>query len=101
MAANAADQEQEALFEALEIVGFVNDPQAGGIPRPTEEFADYIGITSIADLVTTTPQDEAERYAKDYNRGENNTFRMQTAHIKKLCYLMYWAPAKMITFSEA
>ena len=29
MAANAVDQEMEALYEALEIVGFINDPQAG------------------------------------------------------------------------
>ena len=90
MAANAADDELQALFEALEVIGFVNDNQQGNIPRPTEEFCEFIGIESLEDLRKGDPHEDARTYFKDYNADQNVHFRMQAAHKSKLAVLIWW-----------
>ena len=89
-AANAAADELQALYEALEVIGFVNDNQQGNIPRPTEEFCDYIGLVSLEDLRTGDPHEDSKTYFKDYNADQNVTFRMQAAHKSKLAVLIWW-----------
>ena len=89
MAANA-DDELQALYEALEVIGFVNDNQQGNIPRPTEEFCDFIGLESLEDLRTGGPHEDSKTYFKDYNADQNVTFRMQAAHKSKLAVLIWW-----------
>ena len=90
MAANAAANELQALYEALEVIGFVNDNQQGNIPRPTEEFCTHIGLESLEDLRKGDPQEDARTYFKDYNADPNVHFRMQAAHKSKLAVLIWW-----------